>query len=91
MRFFIKYKAGKKEKEIINLLRQETPRHIIFFMLNNSVSSQIELSKELNKNPAAIYFHLKKLKEIGLINHANTVGKNGVNLGDSYFLKRDKL
>jgi DNA-binding transcriptional ArsR family regulator len=91
MRFFIRYKAGKKEREILNLLRQETPRHIIFYMLNNSVSSQIELSKELDKNPAAIYFHLKKLKEIGLINHANTMGKNEINLGDSYVLKRDKL
>ena len=91
MRFFVKYKTGKIEKEILNLLREETPRHIIFYMLNNSVCSQVELSKELNKNPAAIAFHLKKLKDIGLIHQAKVIDKNNVDLGDSYVLKRDRL
>jgi len=90
IRFFVKYKTGKKEKEILNILREETPRHIIFYMLNNSVCSQIELSKELNKAPSAIYFHLKKLKDIGLINPAKTIGKDEIDLGESYVLKRDR-
>ena len=90
-RFFVIFKVGKREKEVLNLLREETPRHIIFYILNYNVGSQIELSKELDKEPAAIAFHLKKLKKVGLIHHARVIGRGEIDLGDSYVLKRDRM
>ena len=89
-RYFVKFKIGKKEKEIFNLLREEIPRYIIFQMFINTVCSQIELSKELNRNPAAIAFHLKKLLDLGLIEVA-PVEDGKIFLHDSYILVRSRV
>ena len=89
-RFFVKFKLGKREKEIFNLLREKIPRYIIFQMFINTVCSQIELSKELNRQPAAISFHLKKLLDLGLIEVAPVVdGK--IFLHESYILVRSRV
>lgn len=89
-RYFVKFKIVKKEKEIFNLLREEIPRYIIFQMFINTVCSQIELSKELNRNPAAIAFHLKKLLDLGLIEVA-PVEDGKIFLHDSYILVRRRV
>ena len=89
-RYFVKFKIGKKEKEIFNLLREEIPRYIIFQMFINTVCSQIELSKELNRQPAAIAFHLKKLIDLGLIEVA-PAEEGKIFLHDSYILIRSRV
>ncbi|MCK5635966.1 MAG: ArsR family transcriptional regulator [Thermoplasmatales archaeon] len=89
-RYYVKFKLGKREKEIINLLREKIPRHIIFLMFVNTVCSQIELSKELKIQPAAISFHLKKLLDLGLIEVAPVIdGK--IFLHESYILVRSRV
>jgi len=55
------------EVKILNVLRQKNPRHILLYLLLCVGASQIELSKELNKDPKTIAFHLKKLKEYNII------------------------
>lgn len=66
-RYFVTNKLGKKEKEILNLLRQEVPRNIIIYHMFFIISSQAELSKALEKHPSTIGFHLKKLKDLGIL------------------------
>lgn len=66
-RYCIKDALGRKEKEILNLLRQEVPRNILVHMIFFIACSEIELSKALGKHPSTIAFHLKKLKELGII------------------------
>ena len=64
---------GIKEKEILNIIRQKTPRHILIFMCTFVVTSQKELSINLEKHPTTITFHLKKLLDIGVIEPAETI------------------
>ena len=66
-RFYVSYSFGRKEREILDLLRKKTPRSIIFYLLTFVVCSQIELSKSLNKHPTTIEFHLKKMEKMEII------------------------
>ena len=66
-RFYVLNGLGKSEIKILNVIRQKTPRHIILYLFLCVSASQLELSKELNKDPKTINFHLKKLKEYGII------------------------
>lgn len=69
-RFYVSNMVGASEVKILNVLRQKNPRHILLYLLSCTVASQIELSKELNKDPKTIAFHLKKLKEYDIIEAA---------------------
>jgi DNA-binding transcriptional ArsR family regulator len=61
---------GIGDKKIINLLRQNTPRHIVLYFLSAIVSSQKEVSEEINKDPTTVSYHMKKLVEFGIIEPA---------------------
>jgi len=63
-------KMGIKEKEMLGVLRQEIPRNILIIIYFKTGQSQDEISKELCKHPSTINFHLKKLKELDLIDEA---------------------
>ena len=75
-RFYVFENISAKDKEILELLRQDTPCKIILFFYLNMICSQIELSKSLNRKPTTIEFHLKKMIEIGII--APVVVENGL-------------
>lgn len=57
----------QKIKELLNLIREETPRRILIYLLFSYVCSQIELSKELEMHSSTVAFHLKKLQNKGII------------------------
>ena len=56
-----------KDKELLHILRQDVPCKIILYLFCNLICSQVELSKELNKRPATIKFHLRKLIDMDII------------------------
>lgn len=66
-RYFIAKKVGNKDKKTLAILRGKTPRDIILYLLCNVGDSQIEISKNLNKSPKTIEFHIKKMIDSGLI------------------------
>lgn len=66
-RYFVRDHIGKNNKLIIKSLRKETACKMILFMMAYGIASQAELSKELNIKPSSVFFHLKKLKELDLI------------------------
>ena len=66
-RYYLTNKLGKREKEILKLLREDVPRGILVVMLQRLVCSQIELSQELEKAPKTISYHLNKLKKANII------------------------
>jgi DNA-binding transcriptional ArsR family regulator len=78
-RYYLKDKIGSKYKEIINVLRQDTTRKIILCLLDNTSCTRKELSKELNKSPQTISFHLKKLLELNIIREPK-ICEEGVDL-----------
>jgi len=67
---------GTREKEIIDVFRRKTTRYIIIFMFASVVSSQEEISKNLEKDPKTINFHIKKLIKLDLIE--KTKSKDGI-------------
>lgn len=66
-RFYTSFSYGTKEKDILNLIRKKTPRLIIFYLLTFVVSSEKELSSNLNKHPTTIEFHIKKMQKLGIL------------------------
>ena len=76
-RYYVKFAIGSKEKKIIHFLRQDTPRNIILYLITILGASQIELSKQLEKHPTTIEFHIKKLLNAEIIVPCE-VGNGGV-------------
>ena len=66
-RYYITEKIGHREKEILGILRKDTPRTIILYLLVHIYSSQIDISGSLKKHPTTIEFHLKKLLALNII------------------------
>jgi len=66
-RFYAKDKVGRKEKKILDFLRQETPRAIILLLFAYVECSQVEISENLEKHPATILYHLKKMEEMDIV------------------------
>ena len=88
-RFYKIDDIGIKNKKILNIIRKKTLRDIILYILFKTAASQIEISKDLEKNPASVTYHLKFLKEEGIIKIAK-VNNNLVSTSykKSKFLKR---
>ncbi len=86
-RYYATNKLGTKEKEILDLLRQEVPHNILLYMTFYIICSEKELSEALGKHPATIDFHLKKLKNLGIIK--NGWGKkNKINMKNPVDIRR---
>lgn len=66
-RIFINKEISTKEKEILHLIRQKLPQQILLYFIFRTACSQIELSEELEKKPSTISYHIKKLKEMDII------------------------
>jgi len=66
-RIYLKGSIGSKEKELVDLLRQDTPRKIFLYLAFSLSFTQSELSKELNLTPATTNHHLKKFIKLGVI------------------------
>lgn len=67
-RYYCLRKVGVKTKKIFSILRQETPRKImLFILLHRDFPSQIEISHFINKHPTTVAFHLEKLIEKDLV------------------------
>ncbi len=66
-RYFISEKISAEDKRILSMLRQETPRKIVIFLLENPRAIHKEICKHLKKAPSTISFHIKKLIEAGVI------------------------
>lgn len=89
-RYYVTNKFSTKEKEIINLLRQEVPRKILLYMGFFLFCSQIKISKEFRKHPSTIDFHLKKLKKLGIIEEVYEK-EIKIRIEDDIIIKQDKM
>jgi DNA-binding MarR family transcriptional regulator len=66
-RYYVKNKVNNEYKEIMPFLRQRASLNIILYLLIWHGASQTELSRNLEKHPTTINFHLKKLIKAGII------------------------
>ena len=75
-RYFISLEIGEKEKKILNFFRKRTTLHIILWFLMAAQCSQRDLGRFLEKHPATIAFHLRKMEHEGIIEQVSI--NNGV-------------
>lgn len=76
IRYFVSNNVNDDEKTVINIIRQETTRNILLYIVLTAAASQKEIAKELELHPTTVEFHLKKLLKSDLIEPADM--RNGV-------------
>jgi predicted transcriptional regulator len=66
-RYFESKKFSSTEKKIISVLRQETAAKILAILHNDESASHGNLAQRLNISSQALTWHMKRLKESGLV------------------------
>jgi len=69
-RYFIKKDIGGREIKILNIIRVETTRNALLYIMITGTAPQIEIAKELDKDPTTVNFHLKRLLKYDIIEQA---------------------
>jgi predicted transcriptional regulator len=65
-RYFASNMLGKKDRDILNVIRNDSYRNIILIILR-VWSPQKNISKILNKDPSTISIQMKKLEKMGIV------------------------
>jgi predicted transcriptional regulator len=58
---------GEDEKSILSFLRQEIPRGIIIYLLQNPRAKHREILSSFNVSGATLSYHLKRMAEKGIV------------------------
>jgi len=66
-RYYIRDTIKKQDKKLLALLRQQTPREIIIFVLLNEGASHGEIKKEFDISAATFSYHMKKVVRSGFM------------------------
>jgi len=66
-RFYVAAKVGRREKDVLNLLRQEVPRRICALLLIEPEQSHGQLLHHFRLAPSTLTFHLRKLLDAELV------------------------
>ena len=74
-RYFAQYEIGSVDKEILMFIRQEIPRMILLLSYYYDEIYIDELSEGLDSPVTTISFHLKKLKESGILGLSKNNGR----------------
>ena len=83
IRYYVANKIGSTDKKILSILRKDTTRNIVLYLLFHVYSSQIDLSGSLEKHISTIEFHLKKLLELDIIKPVKICDGKVINDADS--------
>ncbi len=80
---FYSIDSDVKETKLMNLLRQDSVRKIVVFLVQKRRASLQKISKEINLGISTTSFHLQKLIAAGIVIQKNSNGK-------VYFYLKDK-
>jgi predicted transcriptional regulator len=67
LRYYSCKELSADEKEIIELMRRKSVRHILLFLFENNTNNNEKLSKILDLSPSTISWHIKKLVCAGIL------------------------
>lgn len=65
-RYFPTGEIGRREKDLLSILRQEVPRRIAAFLLLNPGANHGEIHTQFPLSASTLSFHLKKLTSAGI-------------------------
>jgi len=87
-RYYNANKIGTQEKKLLHIIRRETPRNILLYIFYYVGASQSQLSRDLEKHPTTIEFHLKRFLKMGIIEPA-PIKENGFFIAsNNFFVER---
>lgn len=66
-RYYASHKVGRRDKEILRLLRQEIPRRVCIHLLVDPGQTHGELADEFDVSPSTLSYHMKKLREAEIV------------------------
>ena len=69
-RYFI-VEIPKKDSDIIGYFRSKVVRSIVFFVLKSEFCTFNEIVDHIEKAPSTIFWHIKRLKEVGILSTNN--------------------
>jgi predicted transcriptional regulator len=83
-RFYASLIFGDSQISILGVLSQEVERELVLYLIQNPGATQKDVAEFANVSPATIHWHIKKLKESGLVEakHEGTFVRYSVN-GDN--------
>ena len=84
-RYFVKHLIGRREKDVISVLRHEIPRRVCILLLFRPRMTHKEILGFVDVSPSTLSFHLNKMAEMG------TLGRESVGRESFYWLTDEKL
>lgn len=66
-RFYANLVFGDKQIDVLDILSQDIEREIALYLISKPRSTQKDLSNYLNLSPATVYWHIKKLTDLGFL------------------------
>ncbi|HVL49412.1 MAG TPA: ArsR family transcriptional regulator [Candidatus Thermoplasmatota archaeon] len=70
-RYFVKHLIGRKEKDIISVLRHDVPRRVSILLLFQPRLTHKEILQYVEISPSTLSFHLSKMVEVGVVGREN--------------------
>ena len=71
-RYFVAQGMGRREKEVVSLLRHDVPRRIVYSLLANGPATQRALCEAIGVSRSTLSFHVNRLQVAGLVTRAET-------------------
>ncbi|MDO8625193.1 MAG: winged helix-turn-helix domain-containing protein, partial [Candidatus Diapherotrites archaeon] len=63
------------DKELMNVLRQQQPRHIVLFLLQKRFATNETISLAVDLSPSTVSTYLKKMTELAVLERKKQRGK----------------
>jgi DNA-binding MarR family transcriptional regulator len=74
-RYYVMHNLGNKDKELIGMIRRDTPRNILLLFLIEICMSRKDICETLEIHPNTVDYHLKKMIKADVIEPAVYNGK----------------
>lgn len=87
-RYFVKGQTSRHEKDVLAVIRQETPRRIVAQLLLDPGVSHGELLEEFDVSASTLSFHLNKLVEADVVEKEKSGRKNLYQVADEEVASR---
>lgn len=66
-RYFPALEIDRRDKEVLGLLRQQTPRRVVLDLLEHGASQLTDISDRLDLAPSTVSFHLGNLRDVDIV------------------------